>query len=488
MARSRDAEQALISGRPLLGLPYRYWALVLACLGFLFNTVEVSAVTVALPVLSDEFGSSTDDVLWLALVFALVTVGWSLNAGRFGDLYGHRRLFAGGLLLSAVGGGLAAAAGSLGELLAARVVIALGLATVAALTPAIVTAVFPASQRRFAIGLMMGSVGVGLATGPVLGGVILETLDWRALFWLRAPFGVLTAVAAWFILRDRPALERPHGADLPGAVLLFIFLFLLVLGVNRGNAWGWGSAAVIGAFATGVALAGAFVWWERRAPSPVVALPMLAVRPFAMAVLAQTLQFAGNFGVWVLMPFFLLQARGFSILETGGLVAALPIGMALTGPIAGRLGGRFSARMLATAGLLIMLGGEVWLLTMPLEASVPGLVLRLSVIGVGSGVFQTSNIAAMVQSIPAERVGTAAAFDATTRTVGQSVGLAISGALFSAQAAAYAEARSPRGLDDPLVAPAALLDGLQLAFLVSVGILAAAVVASWLRGAPAGHR
>ena len=161
--------------------------------------------------------------------------------------------------------------------------------------------------------------------------------------------------------------------------------------------------------------------------------------------------------------------------------------MALTGPIAGRLGGRFSARMLATAGLLIMLGGEVWLLTMPLEASVPGLVLRLSVIGVGSGVFQTSNIAAMVQSIPAERVGTAAAFDATTRTVGQSVGLAISGALFSAQAAAYAEARSPRGLDDPLVAPAALLDGLQLAFLVSVGILAAAVVASWLRGAPAGH-
>ena len=137
---------------------------------------------------------------------------------------------------------------------------------------AIVTDSFPAAQRGQALGIMIGTVGVGVSIGPVLGGVLIEILDWRAIFWTRIPLGVIGSLLVIAFLRDTPADQRPSGLDLPGSFALFFLMSALVLAVNRGEAWGWGSPAIVGLFAATAVLVYLFIRIERRSRSPVVDL------------------------------------------------------------------------------------------------------------------------------------------------------------------------------------------------------------------------
>jgi MFS family permease len=235
-------------------------------------------------------------------------------------------------------------------------------------------------------------------------------------------------------------------------------------------------------FALAGGLAASFFWVERRTASPVVDLALFASRSFSGGIGAAVLQFMGLSAVVILMPFYLLDARGFSLLETGGIMAALPLAMLVFSPSSGMLSDRFGVRVLTTLGLAMVSAGLLMMATIDVETSVVGIVLRLIVIGIGTAVFQSPNTSSIMGSVGPERLGTASAAATTARTIGNSIGIATAGALFTAQATSYALARSELGLDDPLVAPDALVSGLRLAAIAAAAVTAAGIAMSWSRG------
>ena len=472
----------MVSGPVRLGLAYRYQALAIVGLGVFLATMESSVVNIALPVLSIEFDAAPGSVFWVPLAYIITSAGLMLTMGRLGDLYGRKRIYAGGFLVFTVGTGLAAISGTLPELVGARVVQALGAAMVMSSGTAIVTASFPGRSRGWALGIQGALVGAGLAMGPVLGGVLVDVLDWRAIFWTRLPLSLGGSLLALALLRDAAPEGRPRGLDIPGAVVLFGLLFSLVLAVNRGDDWGWSSAAVVALLTLSGALLPLFVFVERRSPSPVVALELFRIRRFAGGTAAAVLSFNGFAAITILIPFYLIQANGFSTLKAGAVVATLPLTMLMLAPLMGALSDRIGPRLLTTLGLLTNVGGLLFMTTLTTDSPVSAIVLRLLVLGVGTGMFGTPNNSSVMGSVPADRLGTASAALSTARTVGQAIGIAIAGAIFTAQAAAYAGARSPLGLDDVALRPAAFLSGAELAFLVAAGIVFTGAIVTWLGG------
>ena len=446
--------------------------------------MDNSIVNIALPTLAREFDTSIGDVFWVVLIYILVSIGLALTVGRLGDIYGRKRLYVSGFALYTLASVLAAVAGSLPELLGARVVQGVGSAVIAANSVAMIVATFPAAQRGRGLGILTATVGAGLAAGPVVGGLLIETLDWRAIFWIRAPLGLVGALLAWRLLVDNSASERPRGIDLRGSILLFCLLGALVLAINRGETWGWSSAAIIGLFVASPALTLVFYHVERRAASPVIDLEHFKLPTFVVGVAGAILHFMSLAAVVILIPFYLIEVRGFDTFEAGVISAAFPATMLIVSPFAGALADRIRPRLVTTAGLLIGAGALIWFTTVSSDTPVIGVVLRLMLVGVGSAFFYSPNLLIIMSRITPKRLGTASASGTAARTIGQSTGVAIAGALFSAQAASYALARSPNDLDNPVVRPDALLSGMELAFLVAFGIALGAIVIQWAIDGP----
>ena len=383
--------QPQIEGAPVGGVSYRWVALALVCTGVYLGTLDVSIVNIALPTLAQEFDATPDEVIWVGLIYVIINVGLALTLGRLGDIYGRKTLYVIGFAVFTVAAGLSALAGSLPELLATRAVQALGSAAILANGAAIVTATFPASQRGRALGIQVATVGAGVASGPVLGGALVEVLDWRAIFWTRVPLGVIGSLLVWRFLIDTPPASRPSGLDIPGSAILFGMLGSLVLGVNRGEAWGWASPEIIALQVIAAVLLVTFVVVERRSASPVVELALFKLRSYSASISAATLQFFGLSAVIILGPFYLVNARGFSTLEAGAITAAFPIAMLLISPFSGALSDRIGARIPSTAGLVIVVGGLLFTATLDVDTSVLGIVVRLFIVGAGTAIFASPN-------------------------------------------------------------------------------------------------
>ena len=471
MTEDSPASDPQLHGPAVHGVPYRWMALGLVCLGIFLGTLDTSIINIALPILAAEFDVATDQVIWVSLIFILVSTGLGLVMGRLGDLYGRKLLYIVGFVLFTVAAALSAVAGSLPELLGARTVQAIAASMVIANGAAIVTASFPAHQRGQALGIMIATVGAGVAAGPVLGGVLVEVLNWRAIFWTRVPLGIIGAVLVTAILRDAPAEQRPKGLDLSGSFVLFFLMSTAVLAVNRGAAWGWASREIVGLFVATVVLLVAFWRIELRSSSPVLELDLFRQRPFSGGILAAVLQFFGLSAVIILMPFYLVEGRGFSTLEAGAIMAGFPLAMLFVSPISGRLSDRMKPRIVAVVGLVVVAGGLLFLATLSPTTSVAGLVLRLVVVGTGTALFSTPNTMVIMACVGADRLGTASAAQTTARTVGNAIGIAVAGALFTSEAARYALAHAPLGIADPILGADALASGARLAFVVA-GVIA----------------
>jgi EmrB/QacA subfamily drug resistance transporter len=477
------------------GPNHKWWALVTVAIGTFMATLDSSIVNISLPAILSHFRSDLATIQWVVLAYLLTITSLLLTFGRLSDIWGRKKVYTIGFGIFTIGSLACGLAPSPAYLIAARVVQAVGAAMTQANGLAITNAVFPGKERGRALGINGTVVATGTTLGPALGGVLVGAFGWQSIFFVNLPVGLLGIVLALAILEEERISTRREGAaakfDPLGAILVSVGLVTLLLALNRGDQVGWLSAQIIGLFAVAAVSLAAFIYVERRVVAPILDLALFRVRAFATGSLAALCSFLAISANAFLMPFFLQLVLGFSPARAGLLLTPTSLTLAIVAPLSGWLSDRFGARILSSVGLGISAVALLFLSQLTAQAHYADVLLRLILLGVGIGIFNSPNTAAVFSSVPRDRYGVAGGFLSMVRNTGQVVGVAIAGALLIA---AIAPVVGNAGLDGlrtgaegggangPLLG--AFMEGFRHAFIFSAVLAAFGAVISLLRGQP----
>src|SRR5215212_8554135 len=420
--RSAGAETPAPSLSPASRVP-----LLLACGGSFLAFLDVTITNLAVPDLAGDFGVGVTSLSWVVTLYTILFAALLAPAGRLADVVGRRRLFVAGVTTFTAASLVAAIAPTFGLLLAARAVQGVGAALMMPASLAFVLADTPPAKRPAAIGLWSASASVAAAAGPALGGVLVDTLGWRALFCINVPIGAWLAWRAWRLPATASAETRGRVPDVLGTALIAASVGLLVLGVTEGQTWGWGSAATVGSLAAAVVLGAAVLARSARHARPAIEIGLWRNRTYASANVVSFLFGVGLYASLLLGVLYLVEVWGYSELEAGlamtpGAVASAVVGMAI-----GRSVRKPSARVLVFAGGLTIAATSaalaLWLPADPhfLTAWLPG-GLGL---GVGMGAVSVGVSSAAALSVGPQRFAAATGLNVAARQVGGALGIAL---------------------------------------------------------------
>ena len=441
------------------------WTLALTALGLFMVALDTLVVTTALPVLRVDLGAGLSDLEWTVNVYNLAFACFLLTGAALGDRFGRRRMFAIGLGVFTAASAAAALSPNVGTLIAARAVQGTGAALVMPLTLTLISAAFPAEKRGAAIGLWGGIAGLAVAAGPVVGGGVIDGLDWHWIFWLNVPIGVALIPLALARLTESYG-PRPQ-LDLRGLALSAAGLLGLTWGLVRANTVGWGSAEVVATLAAGAALVAVFLAWERRARSPMLPLALFRERGFSSANAVSFFMYSGLFGALFLMAQYLQTALGYSPLQAGIRLLPWTATPMVIAPIAGGLADRFGNRPFMILGLTMQAVGLGWvaLIAKP-DIGYLELGIALTIAGVGTSLCFPTVANAVMGSVPPQEAGVASGTNSSLRELGGVFGVAVLAAVFTRHGV-YAS-------------PSAFVDGFQPALVVGAALTAVGIVAAVL--------
>jgi EmrB/QacA subfamily drug resistance transporter len=395
------------------------------------TTLDSSIVNISLPSIARTFHTPLGGAVeWVIIAYLVVIAATLLTFGRLSDTLGRKPVWIAGLALFTLGSVLCGAASSLPLLVAARAFQGLGGALILAPSVAIITDAFPASEHGLALGLNAVVVALGASAGPTLGGLITEHFSWRWIFYLNVPVGMLGLLGAQRVLGNSGKRER-EPFDHAGAGLLAVGFTALTLGLSFGQEWGWTSVPLLTCLALSLVSLLATVRVERRVRNPIIDLALLRNRVFASALLSMTLAMLALFAVGFMLPFYFEELRGFSVAKSGLLLTPLPLTIAVVAPVSGSLADRIGSRWLASGGLAIACLGLLLLARLDAQSSEWDVIWCLVIIGLGQGIFQTPNTRALMNAAPADEQGESSGLLATGRVVGQSLSVALTGAIFA---------------------------------------------------------
>jgi EmrB/QacA subfamily drug resistance transporter len=410
------------------------WAVLLVlCMGFFMILLDTTIVNIAIPSIISDLRSTLDQILWVLNAYILVYAVLLITAGRLGDLFGPRNLFALGLAIFILASALCGVAQSTDQLIAARVLQGLGGALLTPQTLAIIVTIFPAERRGAAFGVWGGVAGLAAVAGPVLGGIIVTNLSWRWVFFVNVPIGVAALFATFLIVPDiRPG--RRHRLDLVGVALASAGLFAITFGLIEGQRYDWGVITgwltIPGILAAGVLLLAAFLIWESRQAEPLLPLSIFRDRNFSVMNWVSFAVAFGMLGLFLPLTIYLQSVRGMSALEAGLTILPMPLVAMPLAPLAGRLSDRFGGKYVLMFGTGLFALGMGWVDLAAGPAStwrdfLPGLVLA----GVGMGCTFAPMVTVAMQSIQPQMAGAASGMLNTTRQLGGVLGSAVVGAV-----------------------------------------------------------
>jgi EmrB/QacA subfamily drug resistance transporter len=454
----------------------RKWRVLLAVgIGTFMSALDGSVVNIILPVVSRAFHSDIATIEWVVTIYLLVVSGLLLSFGRLGDLYGHKPVYVSGFVVFVLGSALCGLAPTGAALIAFRALQALGAAMLFANSPAILTKNFPAAQRGQALGILATMTYLGLTAGPSLGGWLTDQFGWHAVFFINVPVGLLAlALSVRSIPRDPAAAEGAEGFDRAGALAFTAGLVALLLALNQGSAWGWTSPAILALLAVAIIVLGAFLRIEQRVQHPMLDLSLFRQRIFSAAVASAVLNYICVYSILFLLPFYLIQGRGFSPQQAGLLLTAQPLIMAVTAPLSGTWSDRIGSRLPGTLGMAILAVGLFLLSRLGPDSPQTGVIVALAIVGFGVGIFVSPNNSALMGAAPRHRQGIAAGVLATARNVGMVLGVGMAGAIFT----------TVQTLGSASGSSTLLFEGIRVSFLAATGVAVLGVLTSAVRGAP----
>lgn len=406
-------------------------------IGIFMATLDSSIVNVALPTLVKSLNSDFPTIQWVILAYLLTLAALLLGIGRLADMHGKKPLYAAGFVVFTIGSALCGLSPSAGWLIASRVVQGIGASMILALGLAIVTEAFPPEERGKALGLGGSTVSVGIVVGPTLGGLLIETFSWHWIFFVNLPVGILgTALALRYVPDVQPGEDQRF--DFTGAITLFVSLLALSLALTLGQNMGFDAQPILFLFALFALFLCLFVVQERRHEQPMIDLRLFRNALFSINLVTGLMVFVALAGTLILVPFYLELVLGLSTDRVGLLMATVPVGLGIVAPLSGALSDRVGTRPITVVGLLILAGSYYAMSTLTAQTSILGFILRFLPLGVGMATFQSPNNSAVMGSVPRRRLGVASGLLAITRTLGQTTGIALVGALWAARVFVYA--------------------------------------------------
>ncbi len=400
---------------------YRWWALSCTSLGMLLAATNSGTLIIALPDLERSLHTSLLALVWVILAYLIAATVLVLMAGRLSDLFGRKRAYVGGFVLFAFASLGAGFSGGATELILWRILQGIGSAFLFANAAALVTDAFPKEELGLAMGANTMVAAVGLVLGPVLGGALVG-ISWHWVFWFNVPFALAGAAWGALILRELAKPDTVRGFDVLGTSTFVVGLTGLVYGVSRGGISGWNDTLVIGALIVAAVLLPLWVAIERHSRAPMLDLKLFENRLFAAASAASFINGLARFALMFLFVFYYQGAQGNSPIEAGIKLAPLAIGMLIASPLAGIYADRHGSRALASIGMVVTAAGLAGMTTLESHSAYWQSGLWLAVVGVGSGMFNSPNTAAMMGVVPAHRRGIAAG----ARTLLQNTGAVLS--------------------------------------------------------------
>ena len=489
------------------------WAILCVLAGALaLISLDNTIVNVALPTLQAQLQATTAQLQWVVDAYSVVFAGALLLAGSLGDRFGRRRALVIGLVVFGLGSLAAGFATTADMLILCRAVMGIGGAFIMPSTLSILVQVFTDRQARAqAIGIWAAVAGAAIAIGPIVGGLLIEHTTWHAIFWVNPPLVAIAIIATFALVPESRDPSKPR-LDVMGAVLSSVGIIAFVVTVIELPDAGIG-VLTISSSITAVVFLSAFVWWERRAPRPLLPMELFTNRLFTIAIITVALVYGALMGVMFFLPHFLQLVQGDTPLESG--LAMLPAagGLFVTSLLSPRWAERFGTRRVVLAGLVMVTGGLAWAASLTADSAYIHLGGSLGVIGLGLGMVLPQATNGVLASVPRERAGMGSAVNDGVAELGGSLGVAVLGSLLSlgyrnsieAQIAAAGDAlvSIPVGVVDAVreslasgvlavgqlppdvaapireAAGAAFVSGMSTALMVATAIVAAGALLAW---------
>ena len=424
----------------------RIGILLISCLSLFAVGIDVTALNVALPTIGDELGTGISGLQWTVDAFTVVMASLLMLAGSMADRFGRKRIFVLGLTVFSLASLLCSLAPSVEALIAFRVLQAVGAAMMNPVAMSIITNTFiDPRERAQAVGVWGAVFGISMALGPVVGGALVSSAGWRAIFLINVPIG-LAAIALTLRFTPESRAARPRRFDPVGQAAVLVLLAGLTFAIIEAPHRGWGSPVILAALASAVVALSTLLLYEPRRTEPLVDLRFFRSTPFTASVLISVAAFASFGGFIFLNTLYLQDVRGLSPLDAGLATVPLAVMTVLTSPLSGRLVGRRGPRLpLAVAGVSLLTASAM-LTGIGAQTSLAWLLAAYAVFGIGFGFVNAPITNAAVSGMPREQAGVASAIATTSRQVGQTLGVAIVGAIAAANVSGRPVAAShPRG-------------------------------------------
>ncbi len=441
----------------------RWWILGVLSLSLFLISLDNTILNVAIPTLQHDLEPSASQMQWIVDSYMLVFAGLLLVAGSLGDRFGRRRVLLIGLIVFGAGSVLAAFSGSAAVLIASRALMGLGGAAIMPSTLSILSNVFSGKERAKAIAAWAGVSGLGVAFGPVVGGLLLKHFWWGSVFLVNVPI-VVAAIAAGLLLVPESRDPIVRRLDAVGAVLSVVGLTALVWSIIEAPSHGWTSAGVLGGFAFAAVAVAAFVAWELRSEHPMLPLRFFRNARFSAASVSIALVFFSLFGVIFFLTVYLQSVLGYSALEAG--VRMLPVSAAIIfgSVLSTKLEPRLGTKIVVAAGLAVVAAALAILGQADVGSGYGLVALALAVLGVGMGLAMAPATESIMGSLPPEQSSIGSAVNDTVRMVGGALGVAILGSVLSSR---YGSDMNGAVTDLPAPAAHAASDGLAGALQVA---------------------
>src|SRR5438445_13759373 len=455
----------------------KWWTLGAVAFGLFMIMLDNTIVNVALPAIEHSLHMSISSLEWIVTAYALTFAALLITGGKLGDMFGRRKMFVAGLVVFTLASLACGLAPSAGFLIGARAVQGIGAALMNPATLSIITATFPPKERGQAIGIWAGVSALALAIGPLLGGLIVDNINWHWIFYVNVPVGVVGIVVSYFFITESRDTSHEQSIDLPGLVTSGAALLALSYALIEGNKHGWTSPEILGLFAGAVVLLAAFILLEVHQRLPMLDLSLFKIGSFVGANLVAMLVSLGMFGVFFFVSLYIQNILGYSPTKAGAAFLPMTILIILFAPIAGKQSDRIGSRWLMGGGMTVLGISLLLYQRVGLHSTFWTLLPAMVLGGVGMAFVMSPMTSAAMGAVPIDKAGVGSGVLNSFRQVGGALGIAVMGAILASYL--HVPASTPLGKQQ-------YVDGLHAALLVSalIAFAAAAVAVALVRVSP----